>query len=226
MKHAVMEGFRLAFLGRMRMQGYKVAGRIETDGIWTVIEKNEIELCRLNVVGDLFFNRNQFVKQEQKEVVQLFKDMREVYRLFDRAEPFSAIGEGGFRLIAEMGKAVLAAKMKQNQELSFVTWEYDYDDTGVHWGHYYESNFQSKKKDFVVRAGLVDEKQFFSKEELMVLHSACTFRRTNDDTIRFDDEKQLLQVMEKLVDSLPELEESWEHAEEQEQGGEHGIQYD
>jgi len=105
MKQAVMEGFRLAFLGRMRMQGYKVA-------------------------GDLFFNRNQIMKQEQKKVVQLFKDMREVYRLFDRAEPFSAVNEDGFRLIAEMGKAVLAAKMKQNQELSFVMWEYDYDDTG------------------------------------------------------------------------------------------------
>jgi len=55
----------------------------------------------------------------------------------------------------------------------------------------------------------------------MVLHSACIFRGKNDDTIRFDEEKQLLQVMKKLADSLPELEDSGEQVEEQ--GNEHGI---
>ena len=59
--------------------------------------------------------------------------------------------------------------------------------------------------DFAIRAGLLDENQLFTKDELVVLHDSCTFRGKNDDEISYDDEQKLKAVIEKVESNIPTL---------------------
>ena len=79
-----------------------------------------------------------------------------------------------FRLLADFGGAVLAGQERENgQGYQFVTWIWDYDRTGVSHGHYYEDDFQSAKRDFAVRSGLIPRAQLFTPEELTELYRAA-----------------------------------------------------
>ena len=91
------------------------------------------------------------------------------------------------------------------------------------WGHYYETNYEGAKRDFALRAGLIDENQLFTKEELVALHDACVFRGRNDDEISYEDDKKLQAVMEKVEENIPDL---IFDREQPEQEDSHGIQPD
>ena len=76
-----------------------------------------------------------------------------------------------FRLLAEFNGAVLAGRETQHG-YKFVTWERDYDGTGVMWGHYYLDNYSDAKQDLAVRAGLIDEQRLFSDKQLMDIYQS------------------------------------------------------
>lgn len=81
-----------------------------------------------------------------------------------------------FHLLADFGGAVLAGQERENgQGYQFVTWTWDYDHIGVSHGHYYEEDFQSAKRDFAVRSGLISNAQFFTPEELTELYRATDY---------------------------------------------------
>ena len=81
-----------------------------------------------------------------------------------------------FHLLADFGGAVLAGQERENgQGYQFVTWIWDYDHIGVSHGHYYEEDFQSAKRDFAVRSGLISKAQLFTPEELTELYRATDY---------------------------------------------------
>lgn len=81
-----------------------------------------------------------------------------------------------FHLLADFGGAVLAGQERENgQGYQFVTWIWDYDHIGVNHGHYYEEDFQSAKRDFAVRSGLISNAQLFTPEELTELYRATDY---------------------------------------------------
>lgn len=72
-----------------------------------------------------------------------------------------------FHLLADFGGAVLAGRELENgRGYQFVTWIWDYNRTGVSYGHYYDEDFCGAKQDFAVRSGLISKTQLFSPEEL------------------------------------------------------------
>ena len=142
---------------------------------------------------------------EREELHSLLLDMKQAHDLYADAAPLELAEIRDYRLISQFGDALLAAKMTKDHEVRFTTWEYTYDHTGVTWGHYYETNYEGAKRDFALRAGLIDENQLFTKEELVALHDACVFRGRNDDEISYEDEKKLQAVMEKVEENIPDL---------------------
>ena len=69
-----------------------------------------------------------------------------------------------FHLLADFSGAVLAGRELENGRVyQFVTWIWDYDRTGVSYGHYYEEDFQGAKQDFAVRSGLISKAQLFHR---------------------------------------------------------------
>ena len=94
-----------------------------------------------------------------------------------------------FHLLADFGGAVLAGQERENgQGYQFVTWIWDYDHIGVSHGHYYEEDFQSAKRDFAVRSGLISNAQLFTPEELTELYRATNYLLEEDPE---PEEKQL-----------------------------------
>lgn len=80
-----------------------------------------------------------------------------------------------FHLLADFGGAVLAGRELENgRGYQFVTWIWDYNRTGVSYGHYYDEDFCGAKQDFAVRSGLISKTQLFSPEELTELYEGKT----------------------------------------------------
>lgn len=183
--------------------------------------RNQEEICKFEKTGAMrYFKDSPFVA-ERKELHKLLLDLKEHYDLYLNAKPLDCEGVRDFRLISEFRNHLLAAKQSKDNEIRFVTWQYDYDRSGVTLGHYYETNYQGALKDFTVRSGLLDENQLFTEEEMAVLYASCVFRGRNDDDLTFENEQELQAVIEKLESNLPQQSMAQEAAREQED--EHGI---
>jgi hypothetical protein len=183
--------------------------------------QNQEEICKFEKTGAMRFRRDSPFVEERKELHSLLLDLKERYDLYLNAKPLDCEGVRDFRLISEFGNHLLAAKQSKDNEIRFVTWQYDYDRSGVTLGHYYETNYQGALKDFTVRSGLLDENQLFSEEEMAVLYQSCVFRGKHDDDLTFDSERKLQDVIEKLEGNLPQEVVTQKTVQEQED--EHGI---
>ena len=89
---------------------------------------------------------------------------------------------------------------------SAATREWDFDRQGVHAGHYFMENYAAAKKDFAVRAGLVESQRLFSDEQIAVIKNACEFALEDDATLSYAEEKQLRSVQERIELLLPQQE--------------------
>ncbi|MGL5437155.1 MAG: hypothetical protein ACRDBO_17565 [Lachnospiraceae bacterium] len=204
MNKSVFDNMLMAFKQRMTYQGYQVVD-VTGDDFLFAVEKDGIQLFRADKDGDIYYHRQPGREQEQRQLHHLFLDMQEAYQLFDKAKPLDLPDVEDFRLISEMGKAVLAANMSSNGEIRFVTWEYNHDRSGVIWGHYYETNFEAAKKDFAIRAELLSEDELFSKNEMISIYAASIYRRNNDPDMNCQEESRLDDVITKIQNNLSDI---------------------
>ena len=106
------------------------------------------------------------VDRQLRTVIQAAGQVKEYMRIFERAPALKAVGlQDTFKVLADFGDAVLAGRSCKTGA-NFVTWEWDFDRQGVHAGHYFMENYEAAKKDFAVRAGLVESQRLFSDEQL------------------------------------------------------------
>ena len=146
------------------------------------------------------------VDRQLRTVTQTATQVKEYMRIFERAPALKAIGlEDTFKVLADFGDAVLAGQLGK-KGARFVTWEWDFDRQGVHVGHYFMENYEAAKKDFAVRAGLVESQRLFSDEQLAVIRDACEFALEDDATLSYAEEKQLQSVQEQIDFILPQQE--------------------
>lgn len=223
MKHDVTPELAELYVKKVTAMGnsiQKEAKEHDPEVILTAYKGQE-EICRFEKTGAMrFWQDSPFVK-ERNELHSLLLDLKVRNDLYLNAKPLECESVRDFRLISEFGNHLLAAKQSKDNEIRFVTWQYDYDRTGVTLGHYYETNYQGALKDFTVRSGLIDENQLFTEEEMTVLYQSCVFRGKNDDDLTFESEQELHNVIEKLENNLPQQSIAQESAQEQED--EHGI---
>ena len=221
MDHTITPELTAAFTRRAAALGFDILPGTDEMPLWA--EKAGQEVCRFDKTGGmLYFVDSPFI-EERKQLNKLMKSMKQAHDLYADAKPLELAGVSDFRMISEFGDVLFAAKMSKDYEVRFTTWEYDFDRRGVTWGHYYETNYEGAKRDFALRAGLIDENQLFTKEELAALHDACVFRGRNDDEISYEDDKKLQAVMEKVEENIPDL---IFDREQPEQEDSHGIQPD
>lgn len=106
-----------------------------------------------------------------------------------------------YRSLAEFDGAVLAMAIQGDQLLT-VTWVRNPHNGSLIWGHYFMEDFQRAKKDFAIRAGLVNEEELFSKEELRTIRDLANEALDSEDiTISEDD---LLELGRHAANLLPE----------------------
>lgn len=206
MDHMITPELTAAFTRRAAALGYEIRQTQQAgDEKLLTAYRSGNEVCKFETGGAMRYMEDNPLVTEREELHSLLLDMKQAHDLYADAAPLELAEIRDYRLISQFGDALLAAKMTKDHEVRFTTWEYTYDHTGVTWGHYYETNYEGAKRDFALRAGLIDENQLFTKEELVALHDACVFRGRNDDEISYEDEKKLQAVMEKVEENIPDL---------------------
>ena len=146
------------------------------------------------------------VDRQLRTVIQTAGHVKEYMRIFERAPTLKVVGlDDTYKVLADFGDAVLAGRSCKTGA-KFVTWEWDFDRQGVHAGHYFMENYEAAKKDFAVRAGLVERQRLFSDEQLAVIRNACEFALEADATLSYAEEKQLHSVQEQIERLLPQQE--------------------
>ena len=182
---------------------------------------NERPLCSVDRDGIVCFRPADItgpdVDKQLRTVIQAAGQVKEYMRIFERAPALKATGlEDSYKVLADFGDAVLAGRYCKTGA-KFVTWEWDFDRQGVHAGHYFMENYEAAKKDFAVRAGLVESQRLFSDEQLAVIKNACEFALEDDATLSYAEEKQLQSVQEQIELLLPQQEQEQEQHSEMEQ---------
>ena len=181
--------------------------RLLEDGLIHV-KWNEKPLCSVDRDGIVRFRPADItgseVDRKLRTVTQVAAQVKEYMQIFDRAPALKAVGlQDTFKVLADFGDAVLAGRSCKTGA-KFVTWEWDFDRQGVHAGHYFMENYEAAKKDFAVRAGLVESQRLFSDEQLAVIRNACAFALEDDATLSYAEEKQLQSVQEQIELLLPQ----------------------
>ena len=171
---------------------------------------NEKPLCSVDRDGIVRFRPADItepnVDQQLRAVTQTAGQIKEYMQIFERAPALKVAGlEDTYKVLVDFGDAVLAGRLCKTGA-KFVTWSWDFDRKGVHAGHYFMENYEAAKKDFAVRAGLVNEQRLFSDEQLAVIRNACEFALEADATLSYAEEKQLHSVQEQIDFILPQQE--------------------
>ena len=183
--------------------------RLLDDGLIHV-RWNEKPLCSVDGDGIVRFRPADIaepeVNRQLRTVTQTAGQVKEYLRIFERAPALKAIGlDDTHKVLADFGDAVLAGQLGE-KGARFVTWEWDFDRQDVHAGHYSMENYEAAKKDFAVRAGLVESQRLFSDEQLAVIKNTCEFALEADATLSYGEEKQLQSVQEQVELLLPQQE--------------------
>ena len=165
-----------------------------------VSPKNEVfllpEMSGNEEAGDLYH-----------EVAQISDEVFSYVESVQTAPSLHANGlSEDFRLLADFGGAVLAGRKRENGlGYQFVTWTWDYDRTGVCYGHYYEGGFAAAKQDFAIRSGLISKAQLFSAEEMTELYRATEYLLENGPELQEEQLKVFQTARAKIEYIVPDL---------------------
>lgn len=135
----------------------------------------------------------------------IYNDAKRLWIEWRQARPMPENCPQTYRILAENGDTVLAARPDQSNGLYFTTWEYDYERTGVHGGNY-TTSYAAAKRDFAVRSGLVTEDELFSIAETLLMHKALRLFQAEYAQLEIAQERTLDAICEKLEQTCPELE--------------------
>lgn len=122
----------------------------------------------------------------------------EMWQEWEAGRPMLEKADEGYRVLAENGKCLLAARDDGPSGLYFVVWDYTHGRDGVTRGDY-TASYASAKEMFVERAGLVDEDRIITPAEAMRLYDVIN--SPDDDTIHpsAEDEKAMDALSQKLL---------------------------
>ena len=150
---------------RLRQNGFTVEP-IEDHHLPVCWEKGR--LCRITGKGSVFYRREDADTPQAEDALYRVEDIAaktlEYMTAMKAAPQLKASGlDGDYRILADFGGTVLAGTPSK-YGVQFVTWDWDYDRTGVVHGHYFMENYDGAKQDFATRSGLIQKEQLFSPE--------------------------------------------------------------
>ncbi len=182
---------------------------VNDDGLLPVHWQGQ-PLCKVTAEGGVRYLQDDIQKVSEDDAMRRVTDIVQVttqyMALMKAAPPLKAQGlESGYRLLAEFNGAVLAGQPTK-YGIQFVTWERDFDKTGLCWGHYFE-DYGKAKLDFSVRSGLVAEDLLFTAEQLTEVYRAVHETLDSEAPITAEREHLLTGTAEQIERAVPDLQE-------------------
>jgi hypothetical protein len=189
---------------RLRQNGFTVEP-IEDHHLPVCWEKGR--LCRISGKGSVLYRQEcvDSVRAQDalQSVIDTAKTTSEYMAILETATLLKAGGlTGDYRILADFGDTVLAGTPSK-YGVQFVTWEWDSDRKGVHYGHYFQDDYDSAKRDFTLRSGLVQKDALFETEQLAEIYCALAFVREQDESLSFGRDQELKELMEQVGGLLP-----------------------
>ena len=189
---------------RLRQNGFTVEP-IEDHHLPVCWEKGR--LCRISGKGSVFYRREDADTPQAEDALFRVEDIAaktlEYMTAMESAPQLKASGlDEDYRILADFGDTVLAGTPSK-YGVQFVTWEWDFDRKGVHYGHYFQDDYEAAKRDFTVRSGLVQKDALFEPEQLAEIYRALAFVREQDETLSFGRDQELAELMEQVGGLLP-----------------------
>ena len=201
----------------LRRGGYDTS--VPDNGLLPV-SADGLPLCRISETGSVRYRDADIGSVEREvalhEVTQTAVTVSEYMKLRDAAPLLKAQGlDETYRLLADFNGVVLAGHPSR-LGVQFVTWDWDYERTGVSQGHYMSNHYEAAKKDFAVRSGLVREQQLFSPEYLAEIYRCVQDTLDHSYELTYDREDCLGKIQEQITDLVPDLQQRIAQAQPQE----------
>ena len=189
---------------RLRQNGFTVEP-IEDHHLPVCWEKGR--LCRVSGKGSVLYRQENVdsirAQDALQTVIDTAKMTSEYMAILEYSPQLKATDlTGDYRILADFGDAVLAGHPTE-RGVQFVTWEWDFDREGVHHGHYFQDDYDSAKRNFTLRSGLVQKDALFETEQLAEIYCALAFVREQDESLSFGRDQELKELMEQVGGLLP-----------------------
>ena len=201
---------------RLRQNGFTVEP-IEDHHLPVCWEKGR--LCRITGKGSVFYRRDDADTPQAEDALFRVGDIAaktlEYMTAMEAAPQLKASGlDGDYRILADFGGTVLAGTPSK-YGVQFVTWDWDYDRTGVVHGHYFMENYDGAKQDFATRSGLIQKEQLFSPEQLTEIFRCCA-DSVDEDFFELTDtqEEMICGIQQQIRVCVPDLDERVRQREE------------
>lgn len=190
----------------LRRDGYDTS--VPDNGLLPVLV-DRLPLCRISETGSVRYRDADIGSMEREvalhEVTQTAETVSEYMKLMDAAPLLKAQGlDETYRLLADFNGVVLAGHATR-YGVQFVTWDWDYEKTGVTQGHYMSNNYTAAKQDFAVRSGLIRRGQLFSPEQLTELSRCVQAVLDDQNELTCDQETLLRETQEQIETLVPNL---------------------
>ena len=201
---------------RLRQNGFTVE-LIEDHHLPVCWEKGR--LCRISGKGSVLYRQenvdNIRAQDALQTVIDTVKMTSEYMAILETAPRLKASGlDGDYRILADFGGTVLAGTPSK-YGVQFVTWDWDYDRTGVVHGHYFMENYDEAKQDFAIRSGLIHKEHFFSTEQLTEIFRCCADSVDEDFFELTEEQEELIRgIQQQIRVCVPDLDERVRQQEE------------
>ena len=201
---------------RLRQNGFTVEP-IEDHHLPVCWEKGR--LCRISGKGSVLYRQenvdNIRAQDALQSVIDIAKTTSEYMAILETAPRLKASGlDGDYRILADFGGTVLAGSPSK-YGVQFVTWDWDYDRTGVSHGHYFMENYDAAKQDFATRSGLIQKEQLFSPEQLTEIFRCCADSVDEDFFELTDTQEEMIRgIQQQIRVCVPDLDERVRQQEE------------
>lgn len=131
-------------------------------------------------------------------MLALSNQVREYITAFQTAPVLKADSlEERYRVLLDYHDTVLAATPTK-YGMQFVTWDWDFNHTGLNHGHYHNTDYKSAKRDFAARAGLVERYPVFSQKQMVEIYRCC--EDTLCDTYEMtDDQRNIIRSVQETI---------------------------
>ena len=176
-------------------------------------------LCRVSGRGSVLYRQENVdgigAQDALQTVINTAAMTAEYVTAMERAPKLQATGlEGDYRILADFGGTVLAGTPSKHG-VQFVTWDWDYDRTGVVHGHYFMENYDGAKQDFATRSGLIQKEQVFSPEQLTEIFRCCADSVDEDFFELTDTQEEMIRgIQQQIRVCVPDLDERVRQQEE------------
>ena len=180
---------------------------------------NDAPLCRITGKGSVFYRREDVDTPQAEDALYRVEDIAaktlEYMTAMEAAAQLKASGlDGDYRILADFGGTVLAGTPSK-YGVQFVTWDWDYDRTGVSHGHYFMENYDAAKQDFATRSGPIQTEQLFSPEQLTEIFRCCADSVDEDFFELTDTQEEMIRgIQQQIRVCVPDLDERVRQQEE------------